>query len=132
MVNIARIRQCNAQIDDSSAPHVAVFVGGTSGIGKITLAEIVGLGSQLKAYVVGRKETEAAFRPFLDELRAKNPKADLVWVEGQASLLSDVRRICADIKSREQKVDFLCLTAGYPPFGGRNSMYSVMGMLIGN
>lgn len=122
MVNISLIRQSNGQIDELSAPNVAVFVGGTSGIGKITLAELAGLETKLKVYVIGRKETEASFKSFLQKLRQANSKADIIWVEGRVSLLSDVKRICDKIKTLESKIDLLFLTTGYPPFSGRSSI----------
>ncbi|KAK1968689.1 hypothetical protein LY78DRAFT_631295 [Colletotrichum sublineola] len=121
MVLIAQVRQSNAKLTAETVPRTAVFVGGTSGIGKLTLAELVSLGLPVKAYVVGRKATEVATRPLLEDLRRRNPSAELVWVEGEVSLLSETRRICEWIKARESRLDFLCLTAGYAPFGGRNN-----------
>ncbi|KAF1846533.1 uncharacterized protein K460DRAFT_314051 [Cucurbitaria berberidis CBS 394.84] len=93
MVNLSLIRQSNKHIDEASTPCVAVFVGGTAGIGKITLAEIAALGTDFKAYVIGRKESEQAFKTFLDDLHQANPTANIIWVEGQVSLLSDVKRV---------------------------------------
>lgn len=122
MVNISLIRQSNNQIDESSVPRVAVFVGGTSGIGKITLADIAGLGIGFKAYVIGRKESEQSFKPFLEELHQAKPNANVIWVEGQVSLLSEVKRVCDHIKTLESKVDLLFMTTGYAPFGGRKSI----------
>src|ERR1051326_3423211 len=113
MVKISLIKQNNSKIDASSVPAVAVFVGATSGIGKFTLGSLARLGFPFKAYVVGRKETKQAFSPFLEELRKANAAAELIWTEGQVSLLSDVKRICDEIKSRESKIDLLFLTAGY-------------------
>jgi NAD(P)-dependent dehydrogenase (short-subunit alcohol dehydrogenase family) len=121
MVHLSKIKESNAQIDGETAPHVAVFVGGTSGIGKITLGATTRLGTHFKAYVVGRKESEAAFRPFIEELRTANPNANIVWVEGQVSLLSEVKRISDYIKTVETSIDLLFLTTGYVPFGGRES-----------
>ncbi|KAK2059374.1 hypothetical protein LY76DRAFT_570909 [Colletotrichum caudatum] len=121
MVTLAQIRRSNAQVTAETVPRTAVFVGGTSGIGKLTLTELVSLGFPVKAYVVGRRATEAAARPLLEDLRRRNPSAELVWVEGEVSLLSETRRICEWIKARESRLDFLCLTAGYAPFGGRNN-----------
>ena len=122
MVNISLIRKSNSQIDESSAPRVAVFVGGTSGIGKITLAEIAGIGTDFKAYVIGRKESEHSLKPLHEELHQANPNANLVWVEGQVSLLSEVKRVCDHIKSLESTIDLLFMTTGYAPFGGRESI----------
>ncbi|KAF2022399.1 NAD(P)-binding protein [Aaosphaeria arxii CBS 175.79] len=119
MVHISLIQQSNAQVDEFSAPRVAVFVGGTSGIGKITLAEISGFGFGFTAYVVGRKVSEESFNNFAEELRHDNAKANIVWVEGEVSLLSEVKRVCDHIKTLESTIDLLFMTTGYAPFMGR-------------
>ncbi|KAK2022111.1 hypothetical protein LX32DRAFT_687362 [Colletotrichum zoysiae] len=108
MVTLAQVRRSNARLTAETVPRTAVFVGGTSGIGRLTLAELVSLGFPVKA-------------PLLEDLRRRNPSAELVWVEGEVSLLSETTRICEWIKARETRLDFLCLTAGYAPFGGRNN-----------
>ena len=113
MVRISQIKENNAQIDEKSAPRVAVFVGGTSGIGKLTLNAITRLGTRFKAYVIGRQESEAAFKPFIEELHLANANASIIWVEGQISLLSEVQRVCDRIKRLEGSIDLLFMTAGY-------------------
>ncbi|KAF9879554.1 short chain dehydrogenase reductase family protein [Colletotrichum karsti] len=120
MVTLAEVRRSNALLTASTIPQTALFVGGTSGIGKLTLIELFSLNLPVKVYIVGRKATEPAMRPVLEDLRRRNPQAELVWVEGEVSLLSEVRRVCEVIKEKEEKLDFMCLTAGYAPFGGRN------------
>lgn len=125
MVTAAQVRQSNAQLTAETTPRTVLFVGGTSGIGKLTLVELVSLGFPVKAYVVGRKATEPAMRPLLEDLRQKNPSAELIWVEGEISLLSETKRICELVKAKEPRLDFLCLTAGYAPFGGRDSKKSL-------
>jgi NAD(P)-dependent dehydrogenase (short-subunit alcohol dehydrogenase family) len=122
MVNISTIRKSNAQIDSSSTPRVAVFVGGTAGIGKLTLTEIVALGTSFKAYVIGRKGSKESFTLVRDELQQANPNAKIIWIDGEVSLLSEVKRICSHIKTLEGSVDLLFMTAGYAPLGGRQSM----------
>lgn len=129
MVSIRQVRTSNAALTEDTAPRTAVFVGGTSGIGKATLAALVNLKLPVKVYVVGRKSIKAAMGPFLDELREINPKADLIWVEGEVSLLSEVKRICDDIKSREEAIDLLFLSTGYVQFSGRNSKHSSLSSL---
>ncbi|KAF6827833.1 short chain dehydrogenase reductase family protein [Colletotrichum plurivorum] len=121
MVTFAQVRQSNAQLDESTVPRTSLFVGGTSGLGKLTLIELVSLGLPVKAYVVGRKTSEPAMRPVLEDLRRRNPKAEIVWVEAEISLLSEVRRVCDIVKEKESRLDFLCLSAGYAPFAGRNN-----------
>jgi NAD(P)-dependent dehydrogenase (short-subunit alcohol dehydrogenase family) len=125
MVNLTQIRASNTQIDEASAPRVAIFVGGTSGIGKLTLGAIAKLGTNFKAYVVGRKEGKAAFETFAESLRLANPNADIVWIEGQVSLLFEVKRICDHIKTLESSIDLLFMTTGYAPLGGRQSKPSL-------
>lgn len=131
MVKISLIRECNNKIDESSAPRVAVFVGGTAGIGRITLARLVGLGTSLKAYVVGRKQSEQSFRPVIEELQQGNPKATVIWVEGEVSLLSEVKRICDRIRTLESSIDLLFMTPGYAPFAGRMSTTSRPNIITG-
>jgi NAD(P)-dependent dehydrogenase (short-subunit alcohol dehydrogenase family) len=125
MVKLTLIRANNAQIDETSAPRVAVFVGGTSGIGKLTLGAIAKLGTNFKAYVVGRKESKAVFETFAESLRLANPNVDIIWIEGQVSLLSEVKRICDHIKTLESSIDLLFMTTGYAPLGGRQSRPSL-------
>ncbi|KAJ4994630.1 Oxidoreductase lepF, partial [Colletotrichum sp. SAR 10_66] len=120
MVSLTEVRASNAALTPSTVPKTALFVGATSGIGKYTLTELVSLNLPVKCYVVGRKASEPAMRPVLEALRRKNTQAELVWVEAEVSLLSEVKRVCEFIKENEERLDLMCLTAGYAPFGGRN------------
>jgi 2-phosphoglycerate kinase len=45
MVSYNEIRASNALINDAMAPRIAVFVGGTSGIGKLTIRALVATGA---------------------------------------------------------------------------------------
>ncbi|CAM1505943.1 Fc.00g115800.m01.CDS01 [Cosmosporella sp. VM-42] len=120
MVAINQIRNSNAQVTEETVPKVALFAGGTSGIGKATIGALAGLKLGVKVFVVGRKSAEPSMTIFLNELRSKNPKADLVWVEADISLLTEVKRVTEMVKKVENRLDLLFLTAGYAPFGGRN------------
>jgi NAD(P)-dependent dehydrogenase (short-subunit alcohol dehydrogenase family) len=119
MVAYKEIQASNALINDATAPHVAVFVGGTSGIGKSTIRALVATGASVRIYLVGRKSSEERSRVLILELHAINPKAEIIWTEGEVSLLADTKRICEVIKSKESRVDLLFLTTGYAPFGAR-------------
>ncbi|KAK2777841.1 short chain dehydrogenase reductase family protein [Colletotrichum kahawae] len=120
MVSLAEVRTSNSALTSSTVPKTALFVGATSGIGKYTLAELVSLKLPVKCYIVGRKASEPALHPLLEALRRTNPQAELIWVEAEVSLLSEVKRVCELVKENETRLDLLCLTAGYAPFGGRN------------
>ncbi|CAG9990055.1 unnamed protein product [Clonostachys byssicola] len=113
------IRASNKLITEASVPKTAVFVGGTDGIGKATLRNLVSKGFPIKVYIVGRDEV--GHRAMLDELRALNPKADLIYVKGQISMIADSRRIANGISVQEEKVNLLFLSAGYLPFTGQTS-----------
>ena len=119
MVSSKEIRASNALINDATAPRVAVFAGGTSGIGKFTILALVSTGASVRIYLIGRKSAEERSRVFIEELHAINPKAEVLWTEGEVSLLTEVKRVCEVIKERESRVDLLFLSAGYAPFAGR-------------
>ncbi|CAJ2506446.1 Uu.00g005760.m01.CDS01 [Anthostomella pinea] len=119
MVSYKQIEASNALLNDATAPRVSVFVGGTSGIGQLTVRALVATGASLRIYLVGRKASEQRTRAFIQELRAVNPRADIVWTEAEVALLSDTKRVCEVIRTKEQRVDLLFLTAGYAPMGAR-------------
>jgi NAD(P)-dependent dehydrogenase (short-subunit alcohol dehydrogenase family) len=119
MVPYKEIQACNALINDATAPRVAVFVGGTSGIGKFTVRALVATGASVRIYLVGRKISEEPMKTFIQELHAINSKAEVVWTEGEVSLLADTKRVCDVIKSKESRIDLIFLSTGYTPFSGR-------------
>src|ERR1700712_168246 len=119
MVSYKEIQASNALINDATAPRVAVFVGGTSGIGKLTVKALVATGASMRIYLVGRKSSEERSHTFIKELHAINPKAEIIWTEGEVSLLAETKRVCETIKSKESRVDLLFITPGYAPFDGR-------------
>lgn len=119
MVSSTEIEASNALINDATAPRVAVFVGGTSGIGKFTVQALVATGASVRIYLVGRKSSQEHTNAFIQKLHALSPKADVIWTEGEISLLAETKRVCEVIKAREGHVDLLFLSAGYTTFGAR-------------
>lgn len=119
MVSQKEIQASNGLINDATAPRISVFVGGTSGIGKFTVKALVSTGASMRIYLVGRKSSEERTNTFLQELNVINSKAEVIWTEGEISLLSEVKRVCEVIKSKESRVDLLFLTTGFAPFGAR-------------
>ena len=119
MVSDKEIRASNALINDATAPRVAVFIGGTSGIGKFTVRALADTGASTRIYLVGRKSSAERMNLFMQELHAVNPKVEFNWIEAEVALLSETKRVCEVIKSRESRVDLLFLTTGYAPFGPR-------------
>ncbi|KAI5867262.1 hypothetical protein GGS23DRAFT_612382 [Durotheca rogersii] len=117
MASSQEIRASNALINDATAPRVAVFVGGTSGIGKLTIRALVATGASVRIYLVGRPSAGERARAFIRELRAANPRAEVVWTEAEVALLGEVGRVCEAIRAAESRVDLLFLSAGYAPLG---------------
>ncbi|KAH7142931.1 hypothetical protein B0J13DRAFT_556219 [Dactylonectria estremocensis] len=119
MVSYKEIQASNALINDATAPRVSIFIGGTSGIGKSTVRALVATGGSVRIYLVGRKSSEESMQAFIQELHAMNPKAEVIWTEGEVSLLAETKRVCEAIKSKESRVDLLFITLGYATFGAR-------------
>lgn len=90
------------------------------GIGRATLTQFVNQGYPLKAYIFGRNESE--FRPVLSELRSSNKIAELIFLEGQISLMAETKRLADEIIRREDHIDLLYLSTGFLPFLGRQGM----------
>ncbi|KAH8671550.1 hypothetical protein BX600DRAFT_510217 [Xylariales sp. PMI_506] len=118
MISIADVKASNAQISKDTVPHTAVFTGGTDGIGKAALTRLVSTKLPIRVYVIGRNSDK--HKTFLDGLRRSNEKADIVWLEGQISLLAETRRLCDIIKTRETAIDLLYMSAGFIAGGLRN------------
>jgi short-subunit dehydrogenase len=122
MVAIAAIRASNQGIKGLPPHQVAIFIGATSGIGEQALIQFTQNTIEPTVYIVGRSQKAAA--PLLADLKQRNPKAILEFIEKDASLIRDIDSASAIIKGKQQKVDFLFLSAGFISFSGRQGMSS--------
>jgi len=130
MVNLDVIRDANNTLVQSR-PLVAVFFGGTSGIGHYTLralatAEAKG-GKGFRAYVVGRKI--AAAEKIIAECRSICPTSQITFVQAEdISLIQDVDRVCKHIIELEERedqnsrIDYLMMSQGGSIFLPRKGM----------
>jgi NAD(P)-dependent dehydrogenase (short-subunit alcohol dehydrogenase family) len=84
MVSYKEIQASNALINDATAPRVAVFVGGTSGIGKFTVRALVATGASVRIHLVERKSSEERMHAYIQELHAINPKAEVILLNGES------------------------------------------------
>ncbi|KAK6610616.1 short-chain dehydrogenase reductase [Botrytis cinerea] len=100
MVAINAVRASNAALKATGAPAFIKYANSP------------------KAYIIGR--SESATGRLLKDLRLSNPSATLNFLEGEISLIREVDRLCDEIKRKEEKVDFVFLSAGYLSFDGRN------------
>ena len=115
----------------NTQPLVAVFVGGTSGIGEYTIRALANThgtqGKGLRLYIVGRNTSAA--ENIIAECTRTCPGADFRFIRaGNLALLKDVDSACAEIirleeaekaKGRSARIDMLYMSQGYVAFNGR-------------
>lgn len=124
MVTLATVREVNTALVKRQSV-VAVFVGGTAGIGEFGARGLAKTHSEqgkgLRIYIVGRN-TKAAERIIAD-CRQLCPQGQFIFVPAKdLALLKDVDRVCKNLIAREHeeaakvgqvaKIDFLVMTQG--------------------
>jgi NADP-dependent 3-hydroxy acid dehydrogenase YdfG len=125
MVQLSEIIASNKRIP-STFPNglVAVFVGGTSGVGEYTLKALAQYAGKIKlrVYIVGRSE-EAASR-IIGECKQLNPSGVYEFIAADVSLLKSVDEVCRQIKTKETAINILFETQGSMAFTA--SMYDLI------
>ncbi|GAM43206.1 hypothetical protein TCE0_047f17822 [Talaromyces pinophilus] len=121
MVELTEVHKANATLVQSQ-PLVAVFIGGTSGIGHQSLRALAAAdaehkGKGLRAYIVGRNATAA--EEIIAECRGLYPQGQYHFLKiDDLSLINNVDRVCAEIIQLEQKessdprIDYLMMSQG--------------------
>lgn len=117
MVSLDLVRKANSSLGSRLPSPVALFVGGTSGIGRSTLRQLALSTNAPKAYIVGRSESNA--QPLLKELHQMNPRGSFNFIETDVSLISNVDKACESIKQQEKALDLLFMTPGGLSLVGR-------------
>ncbi|KAJ7761799.1 hypothetical protein B0H16DRAFT_1530578 [Mycena metata] len=113
MPTLAIVKKSNASFDPSYTP-VAVFVGGTSGVGQ-GMVEAFARYVQGRAHIIvlGRNEHAAA------DILARLPRPDGAdgwtheFIPCDVSLMANVRAVCAQISAKVKRINFLVMTTGY-------------------
>jgi NADP-dependent 3-hydroxy acid dehydrogenase YdfG len=98
-ITISEVKISNSQITNETAPKTAVFIGATAGIGKATLTRLVAQQTLITVYIAGRNAKKQ--QEFIHQLQKSNKKANIIFLEGEVSLMAEVKRICAEIKTKE-------------------------------
>ncbi|KAI1266447.1 putative short-chain dehydrogenases/reductase [Xylariaceae sp. FL1019] len=111
MVSLTDVVASNQRIA-STLPRglVAVFVGGTSGVGEYTLKAFTRYADQPRVYIVGRSQ-ESADR-IIDECRALSPKGHFEFLKADVSSLKNVDAACCEIKKKESSINILFQSQG--------------------
>ncbi|KAI9803992.1 MAG: hypothetical protein M1833_000273 [Piccolia ochrophora] len=118
MYHLDAIRASNAALKKLPPGLVALFVGGTNGIGASTLRNFVKNTTAPRVYFVGRNE--AAAEQVTQECKALNADASITFYKADLTLLSSVDRVCEEFKAREKHLNLLFLTPGFLSLQGRN------------
>jgi len=117
MPSFADVQTSNATYAPSYVP-VAVFTGGTSGIGK-AMAEAFARYTKGRAHIiiVGRNRAagEAIIASFPKPTDTKDSWKH-EFVSCDAALMSNIRSTCADLIDQLPRINYLVLAAGYASF----------------
>jgi NAD(P)-dependent dehydrogenase (short-subunit alcohol dehydrogenase family) len=120
MPNLASIRASNLKLGSSLPYHpVAVFVGGTSGIGA-GMARAFARHRNGDAHIVLVGRNRAAAEEIIASFPAPASKgAKYEFVECDVMLMKNIRRTTEDLRQRLPKVNFLVLSPGILTMQGR-------------
>lgn len=111
MVALSEVQSSNGRIASTlPARLVAVFIGGTSGIGEYTLKQFAKHAREPRIYIVGRSQ-EAADR-ITAECRKTNAEGQYSFIPADTSLIRNVDDVCQQIRSKEKTVNILFLSTG--------------------
>ncbi len=120
MVSLSSIRSSNSLIHKALPEKlVAIFVGGTSGIGESTLKAFVASAIQPRVYIVGRSQENAD--RIIKECAKLGPagyegQAEVLFLKADISSMKVVDGVCEDIKRKETQVNLLFFSTGTPSF----------------
>ncbi|KAF2656365.1 putative short-chain dehydrogenases/reductase [Lophiostoma macrostomum CBS 122681] len=98
---------------------VAVFVGGTSGVGEYTVKAFASYVRNPRVYIIGRSQ-EAADRIIAKCLRF-SPSGSFTFIKADISLLKQVDDVCRQIKSKEKSINVLFMSQGSMAFSKTTS-----------
>ncbi|KAJ7268199.1 NAD(P)-binding protein [Mycena haematopus] len=119
MPSLSTVRAFNAAFSPSYTP-VAIFVGGTSGIGQGT-AEAFARHTKGNAHIVlvgrNRAAAEAIIQTFP---KPTVPGVKHEFVECDITLMNNIHRVAGELRARIPKINFLVLSPGVMTMNGRN------------
>ena len=113
MVALSTVTASNARISSALPSNlVALFVGGTSGIGEATLKKFAQHTVSPRVHFIGRSR-EAADR-IVAECKALNPTGQYIFRQADVSLIRNVDKVCEEIKAEEPCINLLFMSCGVP------------------
>ncbi|EHK47013.1 hypothetical protein TRIATDRAFT_45904 [Trichoderma atroviride IMI 206040] len=120
MVSLSQVRASNSLISSTfSEKLVAVFVGGTSGIGEETAKCLAKYAKSSRIYIAGRSR-DAGDR-VLAECKRINPSGQYIFCKSDASLIRGADELCNEIKKEEGFINLLVMSQGVYDFSRMTS-----------
>ncbi|PYH93973.1 hypothetical protein BO71DRAFT_380326 [Aspergillus ellipticus CBS 707.79] len=120
MVSLPQVLASNQRIASTLPPGlVAVFVGGTSGVGEYTVKAFARYAVRPRVYIIGRSQ-ESADR-IMQECQQLNPGATFDFLQADVSLLVTVDEVCRQLSQRVKTINLLFLTQGTMAFSKTTS-----------
>lgn len=107
---LSQVREWNSSLKSTHSEFVALFVGGTSGIGKHTAIKLTSFIPKPFIFIVGRNE--AAGAQVVEELKTANPNGTYAFIRTDASDLQNVDEACRELQKQVQTVDLIFLSTG--------------------
>ncbi|KAJ5784880.1 short-chain dehydrogenases/reductase [Penicillium pulvis] len=107
---LTQIRNWNATLKTARPNMVALFVGGTGGIGRSTAVKLAAAVATPTIYIVGRNEKEGA--EVMQELKSANNNGTYSFLSADASHLREVDAVCQKLKPELSSLDLLFMTIG--------------------
>lgn len=110
MVALDTVKASNARLRELGPELVALFVGGTSGIGEFTLKAFVQNSVSPRVYFVGRSSSAA--ERIIQECKELNKDGKVEFLKADVSELKEVDRVCREILKKEGHLNLLVQTQG--------------------
>ncbi|KAJ0420585.1 putative short-chain dehydrogenases/reductase [Aspergillus carlsbadensis] len=110
MPSIDEVQRSNAALTTSCPEIVAVFVGGTSGVGEESAKRLAKSVQRPVIFLVGRNEKSAA--KIIAEMRVLNLRGTYNFIQCDVSLLRNVDVACRAIARQAPVLDLLFLSTG--------------------
>lgn len=111
MVALNLIQSSNAQIKTSlPSGLVALFVGGTNGVGETSVKQFAIHAKAPKVYIIGR--SQQAGERIKRECEELNPEGTFIFLQKELHLTRNVDALCEEIKEKEEVVNLLFLSIG--------------------
>jgi NAD(P)-dependent dehydrogenase (short-subunit alcohol dehydrogenase family) len=116
MPSLAALRASNAAFSPSYTP-VAVFVGGTSGIGQ-GIAEAFARHTKGNAHIIIIGRNQAAADSIISQFPKPSSSVTHEFVQCDVTLMRNVHAVTKELLTRVPRINFLVMTTGYVTMKG--------------